>query len=113
MRRTYRFGLVFGIIGAASLLLFLCWWGLFIRTGSRSDGRYDFDVLGSGDILVFNARDKSSKNDFLCILDRRSQQVRRITTTQGWVEEICLLSKYKAVVAIRYKLSYEDRKSVV
>lgn len=108
MQRAYRFGLIFGIIGAISLLLFFGWWVLFIRAGSFSDDRHDFDVSRSGSVLIFDVMDKSSKNDILCILDRRSQQIRRITIREGSVEEVRLLSENEAVVAIRDKPLYDS-----
>ena len=108
MQRVYRFGLIFGIIGAISLLLFFGWWVLFIRAGSFSDDRHDFDVSRSGSVLIFDVMDKSSKNDILCILDRRSQQIRRITIREGSVEEVRLLSENEAVVAIRDKPLYDS-----
>lgn len=108
MQRAYWLGLVFCIIGIISLLLFFGWWVLFIRAGSFSDDRHDFDVSQSGNVLVFNVRDKLSRNDILYILDRRSQQIRRITIREGSVEEVRLLSENEAVVAIRDKPLYDS-----
>lgn len=64
---------------------------------------YDFDILPSSDLILFNVPDANRQRDNLIIGELSSGKIHKRVEVEGNITEICILSEEFAVLSVRTK----------
>lgn len=101
------------VVGVLTLILVLVLTtALFYRATQQSQRprelSYDFDILPSSDLILFNVPDATGQRDSLVIGELSSGKIQKKVEVEGNITEICILSEDFAVLSVRTKPEQPD-----
>ncbi|GIV07949.1 MAG: hypothetical protein KatS3mg019_0040 [Fimbriimonadales bacterium] len=101
------------VVGVLTLILVLVLTTALLYRATQQSQRpgelsYDFDILPSSDLILFNVPDATRQRDSLVIGKLSSGEIQKSVEVEGNITEICILSEEFAVLSVRTKPNQPD-----